>query len=397
MTGLGLTPEFLRNYKIPRNPAPVAGVRNVPSPLNHVAQSGRELRRRHLEIFEARCVYCRHFHSADTYCFRLRRMSEDGEASPSPRRGRAPRGRRARSRSASGSPPASRRRQTSRTSSSSSSEEEDRSPGYGRARTKEPSEGELEDEAPEHEGHEAGDDAYGPNMDEEALEDLLRENRRADDKEITLRLNNTMLKIFNKKLVGDGKWNRDTCDDMKDKYYMSEEQHEALRPPSLQGTRLYMHGLEFGGLGTSMKKLHRSARDVAKVSLREYELIVKDKNILGEWGPESVQVLDQKGSLMDAFAVPPIVDYAASEDEITGIVEAAGEGDTARSLAATIIRQRQCLTDLAHKYGEVAALYSKARRAALCGMELQENLSTLHWDGLQFLGQHDLLIAEMRR
>ena len=38
-----------------------------------------------------------------------------------------------------------------------------------------------------------------------------------------------------------------------------------------------------------------------------------------------------------------------------------------------------------------------ARGAAMAGAELQDALGGLHWDTLQFHGQHDLAIAEMSR
>ena len=42
-------------------------------------------------------------------------------------------------------------------------------------------------------------------------------------------------------------------------------------------------------------------------------------------------------------------------------------------------------------------MYMTARGAAMAGAELQDALGGLHWDTLQFHGQHDLAIAEMRR
>ena len=77
-------------------------------------------------------------------------------------------------------------------------------------------------------------------MDEEVLANTLKSTKRADDKAVSLVLNNDMIKSFNKNMIGEGKWNRDTADKMMDKYYMSQEQHKALEAPSLKGTKLHM-------------------------------------------------------------------------------------------------------------------------------------------------------------
>ena len=89
----------------------------------------------------------------------------------------------------------------------------------------------------------AAPDDLGPTMDEDALDYLLKETKRADTREVTLRVNNALVKIFKKRLVGEGLWDKETREEMRDKYYLSPEQYESLEPPSLKGTRLDMQGL----------------------------------------------------------------------------------------------------------------------------------------------------------
>ena len=89
----------------------------------------------------------------------------------------------------------------------------------------------------------AAPDDLGPTMDEDALDDLLKETKRADTRVVTLRVNNALVKIFKKRLVGEGLWDKETREEMRDKYYLSPEQYESLEPPSLKGTRLDMQGL----------------------------------------------------------------------------------------------------------------------------------------------------------
>ena len=79
-------------------------------------------------------------------------------------------------------------------------------------------------------------EAFSPSVEKEVLENMIKTTKRADNKAITLVLNNATNKSFNKKMIGEGKWNRDTADKMRDKYYM---------PPSLKGTKLHMGGLQF--------------------------------------------------------------------------------------------------------------------------------------------------------
>ena len=69
---------------------------------------------------------------------------------------------------------------------------------------------------------------------------MLKSTKRADDKAVSLVLNNAMITSFKKKMIGEGKWNRDTANEMMDKYYLSLEQHKALKVPSLMGTKLHM-------------------------------------------------------------------------------------------------------------------------------------------------------------
>ena len=249
----------------------------------------------------------------------------------------------------------------------------------------------------------AAPDDLGPTMDEDALDDLLKETKRADTREVTLRINNALVKIFKKRLVGEGLWDKETREEMRVKYYLSPEQYESLEPPSLKGTRLDMQGLEFGGLASSTKRLHRSARDVTKLALREHEIILAYKDKLADWGPEgsdrqAARVLDAKGSLVEEFLVPSVSDYTADEEDIAGWLKDDGDPrERARSLAISVIQHRRCLAQLAHVYAKVATMYMTARGAAMAGAELQDALGGLRWDTLQFHGQHDLAIAEMRR
>ena len=66
------------------------------------------------------------------------------------------------------------------------------------------------------------DDGFGT-MKEHALEILLKIAKRADIEEFTLRLNNALINAFNKILIGEGKWDKDTSNEMKDKYYLPQE------------------------------------------------------------------------------------------------------------------------------------------------------------------------------
>ena len=314
---------FLEHYRIPRKspriPAPVAGAENSFSPTCHAAPCyrGREQLRRHLETFADRCTHC-DFHSGDSYCFRLRgqcwaRMSEDGEvpASPVTRRRTDARGR---------------RRGRYPSSDSDSEEDVERTPNSDEAS------GEEEQDVPAV----AAPDDLGPTMDEDALDDLLKETKRADTREVTLRV-------------------------------------------------------------------HRSARDVTKLALREHEIILAYKDKLADWGPEgsdrqAARVLDAKGSLVEEFLVPSVSDYTADEEDIAGwLKDDEDPREQARSLAISVIQHRRCLAQLAHVYAKVATMYMTARGAAMAGAELQDALGGLHWDTLQFHGQHDLAIAEMRR
>ena len=109
-------------------------------------------------------------------------------------------------------------------------------------------------------------------------------------------------------------------------------------------------------------------------------------------------MLDAKGSLVEEFLVPSVSDYTADEEDIAGWLKDDGDPrEQARSLAISVIQHRRCLAQLAHVYAKVATMYMTARGAAMAGAELQDALGGLRWDTLQFHGQHDLAIAEMRR
>ena len=278
-----------------------------------------------------------------------------------------------------------------RIASSSDSDTENGELGRSRSRS---GSGDLEDEPSGDESCGEGVmDDLGPAMDEKALADLLKGKKRVDEKPVTLRLNKAMIDMFNLKLVGEGRWNKEAQEDMRDKYYLSQEQLESLEPASLKRTRLHMQGLDFGGLGKTMWNLHKSARDVAKVALREHEVILCYKEDFTGWGPEAAKVWDSDGHLTGAFSMPNVADTAVEEADVVKLAQE----EEPKELAAQVLKHRQCLVELATKYAAIANMYTDARTAANKGADLQKFLTEMSWDLLQLLGQHDLGITDMRR
>ena len=66
---------------------------------------------------------------------------------------------------------------------------------------------------------------------------------------------------------------------------IAEAYNPTLDETELKGIKLHMQGLEFEGFNASMKKLHKSARDV-----------FASKANFSDWGPLATKVLDSKGN-----------------------------------------------------------------------------------------------------
>ena len=134
---------------------------------------------------------------------------------------------------------------------------------------------------------------------------------------------------------------------MKEKYFLSPAQYRMLDAPTLRGTKLNMavKGLEFGGLSSTLLRLHQQVRAVAKFGLREYETFLGMSRRWKDW--TVVETRDETGALLPAFilAKPDDFKVRSEEDKLRNLVAAMGEPGGAEAHAKLLIRQGRALQE----------------------------------------------------
>ena len=261
----------LGNYVIPKLPAnrPImVGVERSVDPRE--ANIGL-----YASIFARRCVYCRNFHSENSYCFQIK-CSIMGKHSGSRKRRRSP-----------------------------SDSESSRGSGSGYERSDSEEEGEILNES-EDEG-----DSGGSEPEADHLKDFFGALGRVDDKDVTLALDKQTIKLYFSTVLGRGKFDRDGRDKMRDKYYLDPKQYDKFSPPDLLGTKLHLlDGLDFSGLSSRLQVTHSKLRDVVKVLLKNFQCLGEKQSAFGEL--QIGKVFDDKGALSAEYELP---DISAYQDE----------------------------------------------------------------------------------
>ncbi len=202
-------------------------------------------------------------------------------------------------------------------------------------------------------------------------------------------------------LLGGGTWGTKAKRDMKEKYFLSRKQHDALEPPSLKGTKLYtaVKGFDFGSYGKALSDVHQQTRSLAKLALREHETFSVAGKEMDGW--ELPDIKDDDGNLVKPYALTPAkqfrVDQEGDEEKIQeAIVEMRKDGGERRA-AIDNMQQRRAIRHMERLYLKMAELYAGTRVKAELGRDMQKNLVKVHWDLLQHLGQVDLGIWALRR
>ena len=151
-------------------------------------------------------------------------------------------------------------------------------------------------------------DKFGPCLSREEMKAMMGESKRVDEKPVTLAINPALVDSFNKKLMAGGKWNRETWDEVEDKYRLSKEQQLKLEPPTLKGTKLYAAMKDKEKSWDKKYMLcHRNNRHLVKLGLRQYELYMVASKSAEAWKPPTVYKDD--GTLDQEFMLAVSGDF----------------------------------------------------------------------------------------
>ena len=236
--------------------------------------SGKSILRGPAAAAVGHCRSCRMEHNLNSYCSRST-MSRRSSGSRKTNRGR-------RSRSPS-------------SSSASASEEGEVFSAGGDGYSEDPS------------GSEDGevvDKATGEKVEEEdPLQDFFSGQKRIDAKETTLTLLPSTLKHYFSTVMKEGELSKEGREELAEKYYLSPEQYEKLKPPRLDDTKLFRLGdKEFKvSRAGRLIVIHSKARDATKLSLALLEKVGFLCKENSEY--ESTPIYDEEGRHLEQFQV----------------------------------------------------------------------------------------------
>ena len=245
-----------------------------------------------------------------------------------------------------------------------------------------------------------GGDKFGPSMEKDDLLELMKETKRIDDKEPTIKLNDAMIETFHKELLGKGAWTKKYRTAMKDKYWLSRAQRSVMEAPTMRGTKIYtaVKGFDFRGLGKTLLGMHEQVRDVVKLGLREYEIVLKASKESRDWAP--VDTHDQDNKLLPEYtlAAPDDIPLNEADDlkKIADLTTMMKQPGGAEKFAGIVIQQRRALRQHADLYAKMFGMFQAAQEVARVGMTLQKDFIDVHWDLLQNLAQLDLSTTAAR-
>ena len=151
-------------------------------------------------------------------------------------------------------------------------------------------------------------DSFGPSLSKDEMKVLLGGAKRVDDKAVTLTINPALIDAFSKNLMGGGKWNGQTWDDMEDKYRLSKEQQAKLDPPTLKGTKLFAAMRDKERTWDKKYMLcHINHRHLVKLGLRQYELFMVAEKAVEAWTPPTVY--EEDDTLSKEFQLAVVGDF----------------------------------------------------------------------------------------
>ena len=83
-------------------------------------------------------------------------------------------------------------------------------------------------------------------------------------------LNEALLDLYHKGLLGEDTWSTMVRNRMKEKYLVRHNQYKRMRVPTMEGTLIYsaIRGLKLQGHRKTLNKLHQELRDVIKLGLK---------------------------------------------------------------------------------------------------------------------------------
>ena len=237
-----------------------------------------------------------------------------------------------------------------------------------------------------------GRDDFGPPVSKDTMAALLKTAKRVDEREPTLCLSAAVIDTFRNDLLGGGTWGKKAKEAMSNKYYLSRKQYNLMEAPSLKGTRLYtaVRGMDFSGLGKTLLEIHQRARDLAKIGLREYEVILTIGGQMKEWSATAIQEGEgEDRRLLPEFAlIEPkdiTIDPVADSSKIQEIVDQIQKPGGVERIAANFVQFRRALRLQGEAYATMVDLYNDAKDAAVLGINLQDKMGKVHWDLLQHM------------
>lgn len=256
------------------------------------------------------CIYCRNFHSLNSYCFQ-RKYSTMADKRSSSRRVSY---------------------QREETSSDSSDTESGEISGSGS-------------------GSGSGSDSGSVNGEgTNVLKDFYSSLERVDNKEVTLTLAKQSVKLYFETVLGRGKFDKEGREKMRDKYYLTVKQFEKFAPPDLMGTKLHvLDGLDFSGLSSRLQTTHSKLREVVKVLLKNFQTVGELTSIFGEL--QLGEVYNGQGELHPDYELSALEKYTADDPDIEGSLECTEANFKAILLENSALRRKDADTVIMYRLG----------------------------------------------
>ena len=232
------------------------------------------------------------------------------------------------------------------------------------------------------------DEAAVESSEDEAVQAFLARRQRVDKREVTLKLQSSILNLYFNTVIGEGRWDKDARKDLANKYYLSEGQFERLSPPDL----------------------HRGSRTTTKVLLKLYQSQGSAELAMSNFVP--VQLFKDDGTTKATeFTLPSLDAYKRSVDDKE--IDKLLEDNDPRIIARSYLAHKKQVEAAKLTLDDTFDALEVAQRVAKLAKAQHDQNAELTWDILQlqvqcthikenniFLlitqGQHDLHLKSVR-
>ena len=234
-------------------------------------------------------------------------------------------------------------------------------------------------------GEQEEEDSDEVSADDEAVQAFLNKHKRIDQREVTLKIKPSIVKLWFDVLLGEGRWDREARKELASKYFLSEDQYNRLSPPDLSQTRL-------SGLSNTFQQMHSGVRNVAKVMLKLYETQGAAELTMTKYVP--TRLYEEDGVRAKEFSVPNMETLKAEVDD-EAVTKLIAENDP-RIIARSYLAHKKAVETAKLTIDDCFEALEATQKVATMAQDQHTKTSSFAWDVLQLLGQLDLRVKAAR-